>query len=43
MPPTSRDLLEQISSAERRDLLGDLVGEIDGEILSEIDDSIRKR
>jgi magnesium transporter len=36
------DLLEQISYAERRDLLRLWSGEIDGEILSEIDESIRE-
>jgi magnesium transporter len=36
------DLLEQISSAERRSFLRLWSGEIDGEILSEIDESIRE-
>ena len=36
------DLLEQISSSERRDLLTLWTGEIDGEILTEIDDAIRE-
>jgi magnesium transporter len=36
------DLLEQISPAERRDLLRLWSGEIDGEILSETDESIRE-
>ncbi len=36
------DLLEQISSAERRTFLRLWSGEIDGEILSEIDESIRE-
>ena len=36
------DLLEQISSSERRGLLTLWSGEIDGELLSEIDESIRE-
>ncbi len=36
------DLLEQISSSERRDLLTLWTGEIDGEILTEIDEAIRE-
>ncbi len=36
------DILEQISSSERRDLLTLWSGEIDGEILTEIDESIRE-
>ena len=36
------DLLEQISSSERRAFLALLPGEIDGEVLSEIDDAIRE-
>ena len=36
------DLLEQISSNQRRELLHLWSGEIDGEILSEIDESIRE-
>ncbi len=41
-PADIADLLEQISSGERRDLLGLWSGQIDGEILSEIDELIRE-
>lgn len=41
-PADVADLLEQISSEQRRNLLAMWSGEIDGDILSEISDSIRE-